>query len=70
MTLWPFEKIKPKYVKAHPEPHNFNKNAEIQERHQQATEEWDDQRRAIQYADVELKVASQTSLQTRIQEIV
>lgn len=48
----------------------LTRTAEIQERHQQSIEEWDHQIWAIQYDNVELKVASQTLCQRRIQAIV
>ena len=48
----------------------LTRTAEIEERRQQAIEEWDHQIWAIQYDNVELKVASQTSLQRRTQAIV
>ena len=68
MTFW---KNKTELLKEHILDNVIlTKTAEIQERHQQAIEEWDHQIWAIQYDKEELKVASQTSLQRRIQAIV
>lgn len=68
ITFW---KEKTEVLKDHILDHVvLTRTAEIEERHQQAIEEWDHQIWAIQYDNVELKVASQTSLQRRAQAIV
>ena len=60
MTFW---KDKTELLKEHILGHVIlTRTAEIQERHQQPIEEWDHQIWAIQCDNVELKVASQTSL--------